>query len=175
MTACKAPEALISLAQKRLKILFKHAQEALLSEHNALLCAELKIPRIELGQRGKVAGSAHLQHNLIKLNTLLFEQNKQYFLDEVIAHELAHILVYQLYGPTKPHGKEWQHIMRSVFERIPHTKHGLDISNIGIKQVAYKCGCDTVYLSMTRHNKIIKGKQQYVCKKCRQTLRQSSE
>lgn len=171
MTKYNSPDTLINSAHNKLLELFEHAQKTLLRNNNIANFGVLKMPRISLGQRGKIAGSAHLQKNLIKLNTLLFDQNKQYFLNEVIAHELSHILVYQLYGHTKPHGKEWQHLMRWLFDKTPQTKHSLDVSNIGIKQVAYECRCDKVYLSMIRHNKIVNGKRQYICKKCHQALK----
>ncbi|MEQ3652594.1 MAG: SprT-like domain-containing protein, partial [Glaciecola sp.] len=67
-----------------------------------------ELPMLNLKQRGKIAGSAHLQKNLIKLNLSLFEDNIDEFIQQVIPHEVAHIVCYQLYGKVKPHGREWQ-------------------------------------------------------------------
>jgi hypothetical protein len=44
-----------------------------------------ELPMLNLKQRGKIAGSAHLQKNLIKLNLSLFEDNIEEFIQQVIS------------------------------------------------------------------------------------------
>lgn len=119
---------------------------------------------------GKHAGTAFLQQNRINLNPVLFEQNQTAFFDDVLPHELSHLLVYQLYGRVKPHGKEWQAMMQTVFGRAPSTTHNFDLTPLGIKQFDYVCGCGPVTLSVRRHNKVQQG-QQYSCRRCKQILR----
>lgn len=128
-------------------------------------------PQIILNQRGKIAGAAILQQNIIKLQPKLFGQNKAYFVSDVIPHELAHLLVYQHFGRVKPHGKEWQFMMEGVLGVKAKVTHQLDVSEIGISTFDYQCKCDVIQLSAIRHNRVLKGKQNYICKKCRQTLR----
>ena len=57
-----------------------------------------KRPSYLFNQRGKSAGTAHLQHNIIKFNPILFAQNREIFIDQVVAHEVAHLIAYQQYG-----------------------------------------------------------------------------
>ena len=163
---------LLNLAEATLNQLFNTAAKALISQHKIKHVDVLQLPNINLRQRGTIAGSAHLSRNLIKLNSTLFSQNRDYFIEQVIPHELAHILVYQMHWPkrVRPHGKEWKFIMQEVFHKQALVKHSLDVSSVGMRQVAYHCSCSRVMLSIIRHNKVVKGKQTYVCKECHQTL-----
>jgi SprT protein len=138
-------------------------------------------PTLLFNQRGKIAGSALLQKNIIKLHPKLLIDNLDYYLDEVIAHELAHILVYQLYGHSrgllrlrkvKPHGQEWQMIMNDIFCLAPRVTHQLDVSKVAMQSFDYACHCKDIQLSLIRHNKVLKGKQSYYCRECRQPLLQ---
>ena len=132
-----------------------------------------ELPMLNLKQRGKIAGSAHLQKNLIKLNLSLFEDNIDEFIQQVIPHEVAHIVCYQLYGKVKPHGREWQAVMHSVFQRPANVTHQLDVSKVGISEYRYRCLCpEHVKLSAIRHNRVLKGTQQYKCRQCKTVLKQ---
>jgi SprT protein len=128
------------------------------------------LPEVMLNQRGRIAGSAILQQNIIKLHPKLFEQNQAHFLSDVIPHELAHLLVYRYFGRVKPHGREWRQVMTQVLGVPAEVRHRLDVTNIGIKTFAYHCACDTMLLSAVRHNRIRSGKQRYHCTKCREAL-----
>ena len=54
-----------------------------------------KRPNYLFNQYGKSAGTAHLQRNIIKFNPVLYNQNKTTFVDQVVAHEVAHLITYQ--------------------------------------------------------------------------------
>jgi SprT protein len=45
---------------------------------------------------------------------VLLLENQQAFIDEVVPHELAHLLVWKHFGRVAPHGKEWKWMMESV-------------------------------------------------------------
>lgn len=127
-------------------------------------------PTYFFNQRGKAAGTAHLQKKLIKLNPILFTSNKEDFFQQVIPHEVAHLITFQLYGKVRPHGKEWQHIMEEVFQRPALTTHQLDISKVVGQQFIYHCLCTKHLLSIRRHNNVIKGNN-YRCKQCQSLLK----
>ena len=126
-------------------------------------------PAYLFNQRGRSAGSAHLQKNLIKFNPVLYQQNKAIFIEHVVAHEIAHLITYQLFGRVKPHGKEWQNIMRQVFKLPANTTHQLDITDVQGKLFTYRCLCSEYQLTIRRHNNIRKGTI-YQCRKCKSPL-----
>ncbi|MFT6984307.1 MAG: SprT protein [Psychromonas sp.] len=132
-----------------------------------------KRPDYLFNQRGKSAGSAHLQRNIIKFNATLFKHNQDEFINQVVAHEVAHLIVYQLYGKVRPHGREWQDVMCNVFNCPATTTHSLDISKVIGKQFSYLCLCRTHQLTIRRHNKVLKGAK-YLCTRCKGVLKPNS-
>lgn len=127
-------------------------------------------PRLSYNQRGKAAGTAHLQRWEIRLNPVLLVENQALFLHEVIAHELAHLLVFARHGRVAPHGKAWQAMMRQVFGLAPRVTHQLDISSLQGPLFAYQCACQRHQLSLRRHNKVQRGQSRYLCRHCGQPL-----
>ncbi|TKB53034.1 SprT family zinc-dependent metalloprotease [Ferrimonas aestuarii] len=127
-------------------------------------------PEISFALRGQSAGAAHLQQNKLRFNPVLLEQNLEAFINEVVPHEVAHLLTWQLYGRVRPHGREWQGIMWQIFQVEPKTKHQFDVSSVQQRQFAYRCGCQSHNLSIRRHNKVRRGQVQYQCRRCGDTL-----
>lgn len=127
-------------------------------------------PQILLNQRGRIAGAALLQKNVIKLQPSLFEQNQDYFISDVIPHELAHLVVYQHFGRVKPHGNEWRYVMRDVLGVAPKVTHSLDVKKAGVKMFDYQCHCGIVQLTTIRHNRVVHQQQKYICRRCEHTL-----
>jgi len=127
------------------------------------------LPNVLFNQRGKIAGCALLQKNTLRFHPLIYAQNHAHFLEHVVPHEIAHLLVWQLFGKTPPHGRQWQQIMNQVFELPANRTHQYDVDNIGIKTATYACLCGDIELSMNRHNRVKKGAI-YCCKRCNNNL-----
>ncbi len=128
-----------------------------------------KRPIYQFDQRGKVAATAHLQRNMLRFNPILYCQNKDEFIQQIVAHEVAHLITFSLYGKVRPHGKEWQKIMQKVFTLNAKTTHSMDTKNVQGKLFLYHCLCTEHPLTIRRHNKVLKGVQ-YHCKKCQSEL-----
>lgn len=131
-------------------------------------------PVLSYTQRGKAAGTAHLHRWEIRLNPVLLVDNLELFLHEVIAHELAHLLVFARHGRVAPHGRAWQAMMRQVFGLAPRVTHQLDISSLQGPLFAYQCACQRHQLSLRRHNKVQRGQSRYLCRHCGQPLTEAS-
>lgn len=128
------------------------------------------MPELNYNLRGQKAGVAYLQQNEIRLNPILLLENGEAFINQVVPHELAHLLVYQLFGKVKPHGREWKLIMEQLFNVPANAYHNFDTANVA-KFFNYQCDCQTHQLSVRRHNAIVRNQQSYICKKCKKTLR----
>lgn len=128
------------------------------------------IPSINYKLRGVKAGVAYLQRNEIRLNPILLQENPNTFIQQVVWHELAHLLSFQLYGRVKPHGIEWQKIMTEIFKLPAETCHQFDTARTQGKTFFYHCNCRTHQLSLRRHNKIQRKEAEYFCLQCKGKL-----
>ena len=106
----------------------------------------------------------------IKFNRTLLLENSDEFIRQVVPHELAHLIVYQVFGRVKPHGQEWQAVMTQLFNLPADTSHQFDVESVQGKMFAYQCECQTHYLTIRRHNRIQRDKISYLCRKCQGKL-----
>ncbi|MBL1378204.1 SprT family zinc-dependent metalloprotease [Zobellella iuensis] len=127
-------------------------------------------PRVRFDQRGRIAGSAWLERGELRFNPVLLADNAADFLTEIVPHEVAHLVVFHRFGKVRPHGAEWQAVMREVFGLEPRTRHRLNTAKVA-PTFSYDCGCRLHQLSLRRHNSILRGKQRYLCMHCGQLLK----
>lgn len=156
-----------------LRILKLQAQRQLkqsLALANEFFNKEFTIPVMSFELRGKKAGVAYLQQNEIRLNSVLLVENGAAFIQQVVPHELAHLLVYQQFGRVQPHGKEWKMMMEQVLGVPAHIYHKFSTASVA-KQFSYQCDCQTHLLSVRRHNAIQGNQRSYICRNCNQSLR----
>ena len=147
--------------------------EYCLNQASSQLQRPFTMPIVSFNQRGRIAGSAWLHRWELRFNPILLADNEAVFMQEVIPHEVAHLVTFACFGKVKPHGKEWQHIMRSVFNLTPRTRHQLDTSKVAATFL-YHCGCQAHHLSLRRHNKVQRQQQRYQCRYCQQVLKVAS-
>ncbi|MBN1086930.1 SprT family zinc-dependent metalloprotease [Erwinia aphidicola] len=123
-------------------------------------------PALVYQQRGTAAGTAWLQSWEIRLNPVLLLENQQAFIDEVVPHELAHLLVWKHFGRVAPHGKEWKWMMESVLGVPARRTHQFEISSVRSRAYPYRCRCQQHQLTVRRHNRVMRGESEYRCLKC---------
>ncbi|MFT4993231.1 MAG: SprT protein [Paraglaciecola sp.] len=141
-----------------------------LAQASQRLQRNFPLPHVTFNQRGKIAGCARLQANELRFNRILLNDNYQLFMDEVVPHEVCHLITYQLYGRVKPHGAQWQRLMAVLFDLKGATRHAMDVSKVQGKSFEYMCQCGPVTLTIRRHNKVLANKQRYICRRCKQIL-----
>lgn len=126
-------------------------------------------PVFNFNQRGRTAGTAYLQKNEMRFNAFMLTQDPDKFIEQVVPHEVAHLVVYQIYGAKpRPHGPEWVAIMEHLFNVEAERTHTFDVpkpKNLYL----YQCGCQTHEFTAHRHGRVKRGTQ-YLCKLCKEPL-----
>ncbi|MFO6295826.1 SprT-like domain-containing protein, partial [Pseudomonas aeruginosa] len=61
---------------------------------------------------------------------VLLLENQREFIDEVVPHELAHLLVWQHFGRVAPHGKEWKWMMEGGLGVPAPRTHRFDLASV---------------------------------------------
>ncbi|WP_447555339.1 SprT family zinc-dependent metalloprotease [Vreelandella sp. EE22] len=132
----------------------------------------LPAPKVWFDLKGASAGQAHLGRGGLRFNPVLMKENRQAYFDEVIPHEMAHWLVFHLKnGPRlKPHGREWQTVMRELFALTPSVTHRFDIAQSQRRPYHYRCACQSHYFTPQRHAQAARGRR-YRCRVCESPLR----
>lgn len=157
-------------------ILIQQAVMASLRHHlaqaNVFLQQDYAEPRLRFSQRGTSAGTAWLEKNEIRLNAALLIENQRAFIDEVVPHELAHLLTWQHFGQVAPHGKEWRWMMETVLGVPAKRTHQFDLSPVQAQTWPYRCGCQTHQLTLRRHNRVLRRQSEYRCRECGELLRE---
>ncbi|TKI03096.1 SprT family zinc-dependent metalloprotease [Martelella alba] len=157
----KAPRIPINLHQAVMQCLRDHLRRA--GEHFGCVFEE---PALNYHQRGTSAGTAWLEQWEIRLNPTLLLANQGEFVNEVIPHELAHLLVFRRFGRVAPHGREWRWMMAAVLQTEPRRTHQFDLAPVRPNTYPYVCRCQHHELTVRRHNRVMRGEAQYRCRQC---------
>jgi predicted SprT family Zn-dependent metalloprotease len=90
-------------------------------------------------------------------------ENQQAFIDEVVPHELAHLLVWKHFGRVAPHGKEWKWMMEAVLGVPARSTHQFELESVRRNTFPYRCQCQQHQLTVRRHNRVVRGEATYRC------------
>jgi SprT protein len=152
---------------------------------------EFRYASVEFGLRGQSAGQLRFKREVpssrwsfskrepaiagayFRFNAQLLQSYQQAFIDEVVPHEVAHLVAYTVFGVgIKPHGLEWKQVMVDVYKREPNVRHQFDVPSAKRKTFPYLCGCeDRVHeLSIIRHNRVSRARAIYKCRACKHDL-----
>lgn len=141
-----------------------------LAQANHYLERHYPEPTLVYQQRGAAAGTAWLASYEIRLNPVLLLENQQAFIDEVVPHELAHLLVWKHFGRVAPHGREWKWMMESVLGVPARRTHQFELASVQRNTWLYRCACQQHQLTVRRHNRILRGEAVYRCVRCGEPL-----
>lgn len=133
---------------------------------NQTLESDFPEPKLVYQQRGTAAGTAWLEKWEIRLNPVLLLENQQAFIDEVVPHELAHLLVWKKFGRVAPHGKEWKWMMESILGVPAQRTHRFELGSVRSRAFSYRCQCQQHQLTVRRHNRVVRGESEYRCVHC---------
>lgn len=145
---------------------------------------QVRFPIIQTKKRYTLFGQVQEASSLpeIRFNPTILNLYKEEFIQEVVPHECAHLVVFRLFQlkklpskqKPKPHGREWQSVMRELYGVEPRVTHQYEVKTSAIKRYSYCCACvDKVHqLTVIRHNKIRRNLSQYKCRRCGEILKQ---
>lgn len=125
-------------------------------------------PTVEFDLHGSKAGLAYYSLNLIRLNSVLLNENGAEFVQDTPGHEAAHIIARKIYGNyPRHHGKEWKTIMHLIGQE-PKLYHQFTVRT----KNEYVCGCQnrSHFISTKSHNQILKNFINLKCFQCRKIL-----
>ena len=113
----------------------------------------------------------------IRFNPDHFATHRQENIRETIPHEVAHYIISEVYGirNVKPHGLEWQALMRK-FGVEPRRTYSYSLDGIPTRQhrrYLYACACREFEITTRRHNSIQSGRAYYTCKDCGDTIKKA--
>jgi len=150
--------------------------EACYQQAEVFFSCRFRRPEVSLRLRGLKAGVAHLTENRLRFNAQLYQENREHFLRQTVAHEVAHLVAHQRYGASiRPHGSEWQQIMLKVYGLPAERCHSYEVRRRQ-RSYLYRCQCPDGEFPFTpqRHALVLRGRS-YLCRRCRATLVFSGE
>lgn len=143
------------------------ATRAVLARATDLYGTDLSATRLRFDLRGRAAGMAYYSPMQIRYNLGIARLDPRDFIRATVPHEVAHLTAYGLYrGAVRPHGPEWQAICRDLGGDGQRCHQHDAPAARQIQQFPYACGCQTVYLSIIRVNRMRRRRVRYFCRRC---------
>lgn len=137
---------------------------------NKILNTNLDGPHIKFDQRGTTGATACYPLLELNFNAGLIPDNWAEYMNQVIPHEVAHLLKSHIYGRGRglksAHGLYWKQTMRALGVN-PDRTHRMDTSKVAMPKAKhiYECqGCQKeLIMSSVRHNKTLRGTKYRHC------------
>lgn len=131
---------------------------------------EMEGPHVRFDKRGTCGGTADSRLNELNFNAKLMLENWDEYINQIIPHEVAHLVKNAVYGTSRKgammrsHGGYWSYIMR-VFGINPDRTHDMDVGNVAQpkRKFLYECACckQEFVLTSVKHNRKLRGTKRY--------------
>ena len=127
-------------------------------------------------QLNSTAGLAILQKNnkkkeyVIELNLRMLEKYGEKFINDVIPHEICHIVDLKLNGISS-HGGKFQKIGKALGYSVKSRHDFEKISKRNCKVIVMKCKCREHEMQARFGNKVLRGEIEPVCNYCKKKLK----
>jgi len=140
-------------------------------------------PEIDFSLKGRSAGQAAWRVDKgpgsvitklkLRFNLEAYALDPEDMIRDTIPHEVAHLVVALRHGRrAKPHGPEWESVMRGCFGIAPKRTHRLQLTPARkvARSYIYSCDCQEHPFTSIRHNRILKERKKYRCVACKGSL-----
>ena len=133
---------------------------------------------IDFSLRGRCAGQARVDRNgetCLRINQQLLAENLDDFLSNTIPHEVAHLVVNwqarKKRQRPRPHGPEWQAVMRQCYGLKALRCHSYQTTPARVvpRAFLYSCNCSEHRLTSIMHNRISRS-YRALCRSCKSPL-----
>ena len=129
---------------------------------------------VDFDLKGRAVGMyrTNRHQRVIRYNPYIFAKYFEDSLESTVPHEVAHYITDIMFSQIRPHGEEWREVMQA-FGADASRICNYDLDGIPVRRYqhhAYHCSCMTHEITSRRHNKILKNKARYFCKKCHEEL-----
>lgn len=138
-------------------------------------------PELRFDLRGRAAGQCVWrkgQPPVLRFNLDIARHHRRDFLATTVAHEVAHLVTAACFPRARPHGREWQAVMRHLGVADPQRCHNYALDEHRLRRQrrwSYQCDCSEHLLSTTRHRRISEQAVRYLCQRCGSALRRSRD
>lgn len=150
------------------------------AERRARVFYAIELPEasLDFSLRGRCAGQAIVEKTgttQLRINLQLLRENLDDYLSQTVPHEVSHLAVnWQARNKRlkpRPHGTEWQAVMRNCFDLEAKRCHSYQTTPARVvpRPFLYACSCREHLLTSIMHNKIGLS-YQALCKACRTPL-----
>jgi SprT protein len=138
----------------------------------------ISTPQIKYDLKGHHAGWAIGGHTIrLNIDLLLNPTTRDHILNITVPHEVAHIVVQQLWphSPGGHHGYKWQAMM-FILGLPPDRTHSLQTTAARkrTKPHLLYCNCGEHWVSVTIYRRFVQGTK-YRCRKCNVKLRKARD
>jgi len=119
----------------------------------------VEVNQIRFDLKGSTAGMALLNENVIRINTQIFLENKEEYIENrTLGHEYAHLVNRAVYNGSG-HDLGWKRIMH-FFGLNDSRCHDYEVEHLVKRHkrpYVYHCGCKEFRLTQRMHNTIVRG------------------